>query len=95
MYWEFDSWLFREILRTIGYWIWTAGINSKFPANYSKDSSHTLFRFSVVEYGDSPFTYHDDRCLMIINHQSTGDVPIICASIAKKGTGGGKVWLLN
>lgn len=45
----------------------------------------------VVEYGDLPFRYQNERCLVVINHQTTADVPTLCAAICKKGVGSGKV----
>jgi len=77
LYWDLDSFLFRELMRNVGYWMWSAN-------------------YKIVEYGDLPYRYQNDRCLVVMNHQCTADVPTLCAAICKKGVGSGKMlWILD
>lgn len=41
--------------------------------------------FSIVtEVGDNILPYVDDRCVVVCNHQSTGDVPVLSYCLADK-----------
>lgn len=40
--------------------------------------------YGVVEYGDQPEMYFENRALVIANHQSTGDVPVLMTALNAK-----------
>lgn len=40
--------------------------------------------YGVLEYGDQPEKYFENRALVISNHQSTGDVPVLMAAFNAK-----------
>ena len=51
--------------------------------------------FSVYEYGDDIVEYgKEDRVLVMVNHQSTADVPVLTAVLQNKGVASRKVSLL-
>lgn len=69
LYWMVESFLFRELMYTVGHWSWLSGVK-------------------ITEYGDDPTAYVNERCLVLINHQSTADVPVMMAAMCKKFSGG-------
>jgi lysophosphatidylglycerol acyltransferase 1 len=71
----------------------TGNFNFKiFHLTIAEISAHT----PVIEYGDDLSRAIRERCLVICNHQSTADVPVLCGVLQSKGVASRKVcWVIS
>ena len=79
---------YRWLQGFIAYWGYTADYDGS-SAHFSIENE---FVSLVYEYGDDITSYGDsDRVLVMINHQSTADVPTLFTALQHKGVAARKV----
>ena len=55
-----------------------------------------LWTVAVADVGEDISAYADEECLLLVNHQSTGDVPVIMTCLQDKGDVSGSVlWVID
>lgn len=87
LYYRIEGLLFHWILSVVAMWSWTAGYDSNFCFKIIFVASVlSIFERLVVELGDdiAPARKKDVRTMVIANHQSTADVPLMMASFNTK-----------
>lgn len=85
-YYWIEGKLFHWLLANVAMWSYTAGYHSKsIDAHYSRPSISNCLNFvSVVELGDDITPCLDQRTLVLVNHQSTADVPLLMTTFNTK-----------
>lgn len=84
-YYWIEGKLFHWLLANVAMWSYTAGYDSKLIINdHSPSSANYTRSFSVVEVGDDITPCLDQRTLVLVNHQSTADVPLLMTTFNTK-----------
>lgn len=85
VYLTLEGFGFQWLLSMVSAWSYTAGysgisLNLEHSLQLVFLTLCTFFFFSVIEMGDDIHRVVNDKALVLINHQSTSDVPLIMAA---------------
>jgi lysophosphatidylglycerol acyltransferase 1 len=91
-YYWIEGKLFHWLLANVAMWSYTAGYDSEFNERSLTSTFRLLiinihthaFPPSVVEVGDDITPCLDQRTLVLVNHQSTADVPLLMTTFNTK-----------
>lgn len=85
-YYWIEGKLFHWLLANVAMWSYSAGYDSKCASNSISflNIEHFFHLITVVELGDDITPCLDQRTLVLVNHQSTADVPLLMTTFNTK-----------
>ena len=93
IYWQIEGLFFHWLLAMVSMWTWSAGYDSEYIFIVQLNKIQTFGCFcsclmslciTVIEQGDDIQRIVNERTLVIANHQSTGDVPMLMTTFNAK-----------
>lgn len=99
LYWRIEGLFFHWLLAMVAMWSWSAGYDSKyliFIGISGIAAEYKMHFFSVVELGDDIRGCLEEKTLVMANHQSTADVPLLMATFnAKRNVLPNLMWIMD
>lgn len=82
LYWRVEGYFYHWLLAMVSMWSWTAGYDSKWFEHECEQHELTsvVCVCAVAESGDDITLCTGERTLVLANHQSTADVPLLMAA---------------